>query len=250
MKNRDSGLTRSIGPATSDIAAEVIERSLMRITGPLADVEQTRFISRVVQTWRKRGQRRSVEPILTLVCGYAGSGKSEFSRFLSEVTGWALLDKDSMTCAMAERLLTALGGDPHDRHTELYLREVRPLEYRCLLETAFDNLRVGTSAILSAPFIAEMNSPGWMSHLTGQCSAMGADVGVIWIRCDLTSMRRHIEIRRAARDAWKLDNWAAYTSGLDTNNSPPTAHINVDNRLGAAISVIDQTRVTLKRILA
>ncbi|MFB4294839.1 AAA family ATPase, partial [Nonomuraea sp. ATR24] len=179
-----------------------------------------------------------------------GSGKSEFSRFLSEVTGWALLDKDSMTCAMSERLLTSLGGDPHDRHTELYLREVRPLEYRCVLETAFDNLRAGTSAILSAPFIAELNSPDWMSRLTDQCSAMGADVGVIWIRCDAASMRKHMEIRRATRDAWKLDNWAAYASSLDTDNSPSAAHISVDNRLGAATSLIDQTRHRLKRILA
>ncbi|MEV5556333.1 hypothetical protein AB0L44_22000 [Nonomuraea wenchangensis] len=62
-------------------------------------------------------------------------------------------------------------------------------------------------------------------------------------------MREYIEFRSAARDAWKLANWQMYVSGLNTDASPPTAHITVDNRLGAAISLADQTRETLKRIL-
>ncbi|MFI7425250.1 hypothetical protein [Nonomuraea sp. NPDC049684] len=150
---------------------------------------------------------------------------------------------------MVERLLVSLGGDPHDRHTELYLSEVRPLEYRCLMENAFDNLKVGTSAILAAPFIAELQSPDWISRLTNRCAAKGIDVAVVWVRCDADSMREYIEFRGAPRDAWKLANWQTYVSGLNSETSPPTAHITVDNRLGAAISLADQTRETLKRIL-
>ncbi|MGW0195881.1 AAA family ATPase [Nonomuraea sp. NPDC003201] len=236
-------------PATDNAAAQVIENTLLKVAGTPSNAEQNALLSRVVDAWRRRHGQGSPKPILTLVGGYAGSGKTEFSRFLSDITGWAFLDKDSLTRAMVERLLISLGGDPHDRHTELYLSEVRPLEYRCLMETAFDNLKVGTSAILSAPFIAELADPDWVCRLTNRCAARGIDVAVVWVRCDAESMHEYIEFRGAARDAWKLNNWESYVSGLNTESSPSTAHITVDNRLGAAISLADQTRETLKRIL-
>ncbi|MFI7452748.1 AAA family ATPase [Nonomuraea sp. NPDC049714] len=246
MQNSESALPP---PATSDLAAKVIEQSLTRVAQAVSDAEQAGLLGRVLDAWRGRNGRDAPAPTLVLVGGYAGSGKSEFSRYLSEITGWALLDKDSLSGAMAERLLLSLGGDPHDRHTELYLREVRPLEYRCLLETAFANLRAGTSAILSAPFIAELTDPRWTYRLTDQCTAMSVEVTIIWMRCDVASMRRHIELRGAPRDAWKLANWDAYASGLDIDNSPPSAHITVDNRFGAAISLIHQTGDKWQRIL-
>lgn len=236
-------------PATDNAAAQVIEETLIKVSGSPSNAEQNALLNRVVDAWRRRHGKGSPKPILTLVGGYAGSGKTEFSRFLSDITGWAFLDKDSLTRAMVERLLTSLGGDPHDRHTELYLREVRPLEYRCLMETAFDNLRVGTSAILAAPFIAELMDPAWVHRLTNRCAAMSIDVAVVWVRCDVESMREYIEFRGAARDGWKLSNWETYTSTLNTETSPSTAHITVDNRLGSAISLADKTRDTLKRIL-
>ena len=58
--------------------------------------------------------------MLILVGGYAGSGKSEFGSFLSNITGWTLLDKDLLTRPLAEGLLTdQFYGDisaasPHD----------------------------------------------------------------------------------------------------------------------------------------
>ncbi|GGO83632.1 AAA family ATPase [Nonomuraea cavernae] len=248
MQNPIAALPRPTDPTTSNTAAKVIEQSLDAVFDNPPSIKRTAFLNRAVDAWRVRGQEIA-RPTLTLVGGYAGSGKTEFSRFLSEITGWALLDKDSMTCAMAERLLTSLGGDLHDRHTELYLREVRPLEYRCLMETAFDNLHVGTSAILAAPFIAELADADWICRLTDRCAAMGVDVAVIWMSCDIESMRRHIEFRSAARDAWKLANWGTYTSGLDIHNIPATADIAVDNRLGAAIDLVKQTRESLKQVL-
>ncbi|WP_433498120.1 hypothetical protein ACQP1K_24945 [Sphaerimonospora sp. CA-214678] len=65
-----------------------------------------------------------------------------------------------------------------------------------------------------------------------------------------TASARPIEFRGAARDAWKLANWEQYVAGLTTEASPATAHVTVDNRLGAVISLADQTRETLKRILS
>ncbi|WP_214107246.1 AAA family ATPase [Acrocarpospora catenulata] len=252
VENSISELPQPTDPALDNQAAQLIQQTLLQVSTALSPdgIQQDALRSRVLDAWRRRHGQGSPKPILVLVGGYAGSGKTEFSRFLSDITGWAFLDKDSITRPMAERLLTSLGGDPNDRHSELYLHEVRPLGYRCLMETAWDNLDLGTSAILSAPFIAELADPDWVTRLTNRCAAKGIDVAVIWIRCDVESMREYIEFRGAGRDAWKLANWDTYTSSLNTDQSPPTAHITIDNRLGSAISLADRTRETLRRILA
>ncbi|UBU12546.1 AAA family ATPase [Nonomuraea gerenzanensis] len=244
------GLPSPADPSDDNAADQLIEHTLLEVTGHPAKAEADILLNGVIDAWRRHQGRGSSKPTLTLVAGYAGSGKTEFSRFLSYLTGWPLLDKDTLTRPLVERLLASLGGDPDDRHTELYLREVRPLEYRCMMETAFDNLSAGTSAILSAPFIAELADPNWVSHLINRCAAGGVDVAVVWVRCDAASMRKHIELRGDPRDAWKLQNWEAYADTLNTETHPSTAHVVVDNRLGTAIALVHQARKKLNRILA
>ncbi|WP_336216519.1 AAA family ATPase [Nonomuraea sp. LPB2021202275-12-8] len=175
------GLPQPTDSASDNAAAQVIEQTLAKVSGHPANAKQNILLNRVVDAWRQHHGQGSPNPILILVAGYAGSGKTEFSRFLSDITGWAFIDKDSLTRPLVERLLIALGGDPHDRHTQLYLSEVRPLEYRCLMEAAFDNLNAGTSAVLSAPFVAQLTDTNWVSHLTTRCAARGVDVAVVWV---------------------------------------------------------------------
>jgi hypothetical protein len=79
---------------------------------------------------------------LALVAGYAGSGKSEAGKLLAAATGWAMLDKDTLSRPMTERLLQALGGDPDDRHSPTYLEHARPLEYACLMKAVWEKPRV------------------------------------------------------------------------------------------------------------
>ncbi|ACY95850.1 MULTISPECIES: AAA family ATPase [Thermomonospora] len=240
-------------PATTGQAASAIAKGLDQVSehvrsDGLAVAETLK--ARIVNGWRGRALARSLgTTTLVLVGGYAGSGKTEFARFLGDVSGWAILDKDSLTGRMTERLLISLGGDPHDRHSETYLKEVRPLEYECLMDAANDNIERGISTILSAPFIAEFRDEAWLAGLTNRCRAKGVDVVAIWVRCDAESMREYIEFRDAPRDAWKLAHWDEYVSTLDTENSPPGVHLRVDNRMGAAISVADRMRETLRRLL-
>ncbi|MEV3927550.1 hypothetical protein [Actinomadura coerulea] len=123
------------------------------------------------------------------------------------------------------------------------------MEYKYLMDTANDNLDCGISAILAAPFIAELNDTPWLSRLTNRCQAKGVDVAAIWVRCDGDSMSEHIEVRDAPRDAWKLANWDEYASGINTESSLPGVHLTVDNRLGSAITVAAQTRDALREVL-
>ncbi len=153
---------------------------------------------------RQRGTVNGLRVVL--VGGFAGSGKREFARFLSSVTGWAILDKHTITHELVERLLLAYGGDANDRHSSLYLEKVRPFEYRRLMEAMTENLRCGVSTVVTAPFVREFADMEWMMRVHNRCAAHRARLSVVWMSCDEESMHDYITFRGAARDSWKLKN--------------------------------------------
>ena len=227
---------------------QAVESALLQIDAA-GEVDHHGLRHRILDAWRRRHTGGDPHrPHLLLVGGYAGSGKSELASFISNITGWPRLDKDSLTRPLVEALLTAHGGDPHDRHTPLYLEKARDAEYQCLMESAFENVRAGISTVLDAPFLREFGDPAWMQRLANKCRAYGAEVAVIWVKCDPDSMREYITVRSAARDAWKLANWDEYIKGVDENFAPKVDHFVVDNRLGSAVSLTDQAKLTLGRM--
>ncbi|WP_424213723.1 AAA family ATPase [Streptomyces sp. BI20] len=222
----------------------VVRRALAVVEGGSGAVEPRALQDTVFDAWRGRGGGDG-GPVVLLVGGYAGSGKSEFARFLGGLTGWPVLDKDSLTRPLVDRLLVALGGEAHDRASELYREKVRPLEYRCLLDAAWDNLGGGTSTILDAPFIAEFARADWMRRFQDHCRSRRVSAAFVWVACDPDSMREHIEFRGAARDTGKTESWDEYAKGLDPRFRPRGPHFVVDNRLGAAIARVDAAREVL-----
>ncbi|MGY4967518.1 hypothetical protein [Streptomyces sp. 900105245] len=58
-------------------------------------------------------------------------------------------------------------------------------------------------------------------------------------------MREYIEFRGAARDAWKMEAWDEYMSSLNLELRPQGPHFMVDNRLGAAVALVDEARDVL-----
>ncbi|NEC13191.1 AAA family ATPase [Streptomyces sp. SID8014] len=220
-----------------------VERAIHRISPGSEDAGHFTLQQRIIDAWKRRHTGGDPHrPVLILVGGYAGSGKTELARFFVQLTGWPLLDKDPLTRPLVERLLVALGGDPNDRHTELYREQVRSVEYDCLMQSAMANIKCGISTVLSAPFIAELTDAAWMQRLTNKAAALGVDVFPVWVRCDEESMREYITFRSAARDAWKLQRWDEYMSTIDLDLRPAVPHLVVDNRLGTAVSLADQAR--------
>ncbi|GAA3163555.1 hypothetical protein GCM10017688_07780 [Streptomyces ramulosus] len=228
-----------------------VERAVHRIAPGSDDADHVALQQRIIDAWKRRHTGGDPHrPVLILVGGYAGSGKTELARFLVQLTGWPLLDKDPLTRPLVERLLVALGGDPNDRHTSLYREKVRPVEYDCLMQSAMANITCGISTVLSAPFIAEMTSAAWMQRLTNRANSLGVDVYPIWVRCDEESMKEYIGFRSAARDAWKLQRWDEYMDTIDLDLRPAVPHLVVDNQLGGAVSLADQARQAMGAVFA
>jgi predicted kinase len=187
-------------------------------------------------------QARREPAVLILMAGYAGSGKSELSGVLARETGWALIDKDTITRPLVEDLLESLGLSRDDRHSDEYLRLVRPREYECLMEAAYENLSRGVPTVATAPFIAEFRDGSWMRQAARVTERLGGLLVPIWVRCDAESMRDHILERAAPRDQWKLDHWDDYAAGLDDDFTPAGPHLVIDNRHGVAVERCDQSR--------
>lgn len=226
--------------------SQAVRQALSSIRAGTADVDGEALRDRVVAAWRRRTMGGSMDgPSVVLVGGFAGSGKSEFAKFLGGLTGWPILDKDSLTRPLVDQLLVALGGEAHDRSSTLYREKVRPLEYRCLMEAAWDNVDCGISTILDAPFISEFSQAEWMQRFQNRCRSKRVSVATIWVECDPESMREYIEFRGAARDAWKMEAWDEYIATVDLELRPQGPHFVVDNRLGAAVAMVDEAKDVL-----
>ncbi|MFD0353644.1 AAA family ATPase [Streptomyces sp. NPDC127110] len=251
LPHEEQSQVPKITPHTDSVTGahvQAVESALLQIA-PGGEVDHHGLRHRILDAWRRRHTGGDPHrPHLVLVGGYAGSGKSELAEFISYLTGWPRLDKDSLTRPLVEALLVAHGGDPHDRHTPLYLEKARDAEYQCLMETAADNIRAGISTVLDAPFLREFSDPAWMQRLINRCKAQGAEVAVIWVKCDHDSMREYITFRSAARDSWKLGNWEEYIKGVDVDFAPKVDHFVVDNRLGSAVSLTDQAKLAIGRM--
>lgn len=173
------------------------------------------------------------QPVVILIGGYAGSGKSELGRMVARQTGWPVLDKDTLTRPVVEAALEVLGSSPHDRESDVYLSRVRPREYEALAAAIDEQLECGTSAIASAPYLKEFTDPTWVERMRSTCEAVGGRAVLVWVQCDPESMHTYIRRRGAARDAAKLSNWSNYVANLDLDFRPPGEHVIVENSLSS-----------------
>lgn len=183
---------------------------------------------------------------LLIVAGYPGAGKSTVSHLLATETGAALLDKDTLAAGFADRLNAALGLPSHDRDSETYNKEVRPLEYQALYDAIGDNLLTGNNVIATAPWLAEFTVPTWREYLRF-CDIGGypqehlQEVLLCWVRCDADTRRRRITERGQARDECKLSHWDDYVAGLpDEVAYIEAADVVIDNPEGQDQSLHDQ----------
>src|SRR5699024_924903 len=183
-------------PPSSQLAAEwgTSTATISRAMNQLAEsgfVINRHGAGRIVNYPGSSSQGEQRRPQVILIGGYAGSGKTELARILAKQTRWAILDKDTTTRAVVEAALSKLGVAPHDRESDTYLTAVRPAEYEALMSTAFENASCGTSAIVSAPFIRELADYTWYERTAATANELGADLHVVWVRADSTSMRTY-----------------------------------------------------------
>ncbi|GAA3040402.1 AAA family ATPase [Actinokineospora globicatena] len=102
-------------------------------------------------------------------------------------------------------------------------------EYEALRSAVTENVQCGNSAIVTAPFIRELNDDAWVSRMRALYESLNTKVAVVWVYCDVDTMLTYVRHRGAARDASKLDDWQGYVASIDADFRPPIDHFLIDN---------------------
>lgn len=242
-------------PSTRELAAEwgvstPVINDAMGILAKDGLVESKPRAGRVVRAPEQAQIRpRPATPHVVFVGGYAGSGKTELGRILARETGWALLDKDTMTRPVVEAALESVGLSPHDRESDFYLSSVRPREYESLINAMTENLQCGTGSVVTAPFIREFADSAWVDRIQATCTDFGAAATFVWLYCDAETMHTYVRHRGAARDAAKLADWPGYIAEIDLDLRPPIPHVVVDNSASSR-PLQDQARALIEQVRA
>jgi predicted kinase len=152
---------------------------------------------------------------LIFFTGHAGVGKTTLSKMavqqLHVLTGesFFLLDKDTVYSAYSAKVMGLITGDPHDRDSPTFLKNLRQPEYDGLLDIARDNLAIGVNVVICAPFSQEVKS---RKLFDVQALGLPANtrIHVAWITIDEELARQRIISRGDMRDRYKLAHWDEY----------------------------------------
>lgn len=145
-------------------------------------------------------------PFALAVVGAAGSGKSTVAMEIARRCGAAYLDKDRLAGPLVEAALRAQRQSLEERESnEFYRENIMPAEYDALFAVASDNLRLGLSVIIDAPFAAFLDNAHFFEEATvGWPPARRFALHVV---ASEEQTRQRLQQRGLPRDRAKLDNW-------------------------------------------
>ena len=147
-------------------------------------------------------------PFALAVVGAAGSGKSTIALESARRTAATYLDKDSLAGPLVEAVMAAQGHSSEERESNAFYRErLMPAEYEAIFAVARDNLQLGRSIVIDAPFAAYLHQPEFYTDATRAAQGPPAKRSVLHVFASEAETRRRLETRGLSRDRVKLDNW-------------------------------------------
>jgi predicted kinase len=167
-----------------------------------------------------------------VVLGPAGSGKSTVGKRIARRHRAAYLDKDGLVTGFTELLLETMGFARSDRdHNAYYLSTLMPLEYETLLRVCGDNLAVGSSVVLDAPFGRYFADENYLLDAAARHGWPDADLVVVHVSVDGPALLDRLVRRANPRDEWKIAHWQEFWPQARAQSCvwAGARHVNVDN---------------------
>jgi predicted kinase len=146
--------------------------------------------------------------------GLPASGKSTIGKILASEYNFCYLDKDIVCNKFTGLLLESKGYSPNDRECSFYVESIMNLEYKTLLDIADDNLKLGNSVVIDAPFISYFSNINYIEELKKTYDWKDVTPIVIQVSVDFAVLKNRMIDRSLDRDTWKLDNWDIYIKSV------------------------------------
>jgi predicted kinase len=157
-------------------------------------------------------------PAAVLVTGPPASGKSTVGTSLARTLGATLIDQDVATGPLVGVIGSLVKVDDIDDPRLATL--TRADRYETITRLAEDNLRVGNTVLLVAPFTEERkNLQAWEDLIHRLQRAAGGAVTMIWLYLSREELLQRMRARGAKRDEAKLNKEQQFIDQL--NLGPP-----------------------------
>ncbi len=143
-------------------------------------------------------------------------GKTKLSKKLAtELRHIVYLDKDTLI-PLSKQIFT-VAGQPYNRSSDFFEKEIRDYEYDVIMDLAFEALKYEDLVMVNAPFTQEIRDDEYIAKLRAKLKEYGAKLSVIWIVTDPEVCHQRMIDRASDRDTWKLEHWDEYLSSLNFN---------------------------------
>ncbi len=143
-------------------------------------------------------------------------GKTKLSKKLANaIKHIVYLDKD--TLIPLSKQIFAVAGQPYNRSSEFFEKEIRDYEYDVIMDLAFEAIKYEDLVMVNAPFTREIRDNDYIAALREKLKAYDAKLTVIWIVTDPEVCHQRMIDRASDRDTWKLENWELYLGSLNFN---------------------------------
>jgi len=182
-------------------------------------------------------------PAALLIAGPPASGKSLVGASLARTLRAALIDLDVAT----EPLLSVIRSLVHvdDVDDPRLASLTRTDRYETITRLTEDNLQIGNSVVLVAPFTEERKDlHAWTELVDRLHRAAGGAVTLIWLHLSREELLQRMRARRADRDEPKLSREQEFLDRLDLG--PPVGpHIRI-HAVGSVEQIVDSISKQLR----
>ena len=151
---------------------------------------------------------------MILVTSPPACGKTYVSKKLAErLKHVVYLDKD--TLIVLSKQIFAVAGQPYDRSSDFFEKNIRDYEYECIVQLALEALTYDDIVLVNAPFTREIRDMDYIHRLKDRLEEKNATLVVIWVETSPDIVHQRMIDRASDRDTWKLAHWDEYIAGCD-----------------------------------
>ena len=123
------------------------------------------------------------------------------------------LDKDTLITLSKQIFVVA--GQPYNRSSDFFEKNIRDYEYECVVNLALEALEYEDLVLINAPFTREIRDMEYIKGLKAQLAKKDATLVTIWVQTDPEIVHERMITRASDRDDWKLEHWDEYIASCN-----------------------------------